>query len=170
MDHVHVFAYGSNMSTRRMCDRVPSARAVGTGYVLQRRLAFHKRGVDGSAKADARFSSRVAHRVWGVVYRLRCIEKPFLDRYETLGMGYDQLQVDVVIADSSFVAWMYVARQEAIDSSLLPYSWYLNYIIRGAREHRLPRAYVDALKRTESQMDPDRARHQQNCQVIQLAE
>ena len=93
MDNVNVFAYGSNMSTQRMRDRVPSATVITTGYVMQRRLAFHKRSEDGSAKADAAFSSRRSQRVWGVVYQLPRREKAQLDAFEYLGVGYDQHRV-----------------------------------------------------------------------------
>ena len=94
----HIFAYGSNLHLQRMRARVPSAQPMEIGYVRQRRLMFHKRSVDGSAKADAAWSPRADDRVWGVIYRLPADEKPALDRCEYLGVGYDLEPVEVVAA------------------------------------------------------------------------
>lgn len=66
------FAYGSNLSTQRMQERigrVPEARRARLdGY----RLVFNKRGTDGTGKANV-----VADRhgtVWGIVYRCTAAE------------------------------------------------------------------------------------------------
>lgn len=163
---VHVFAYGSNMCSKRMRDRVPTAMSVAIGYVPQRQFIFHKRGNDGSAKADAVFSGISNDRVWGVVYRICQTEKAILDQYESLGIGYDQQQVNVVTDRGSLQAWMYVARHNAVDPSLLSYSWYHDYIICGACEHQLPDSYVEFLKSFESLADPDSARHARNRRVM----
>lgn len=54
--YLSVFAYGSNLHVRRTTARAPSARPVAIGYVSERSFWFHKRGVDGSAKANALFT------------------------------------------------------------------------------------------------------------------
>ncbi len=161
-----VFAYGSNLSTQRMRSRVPSARPVSSGYVAHRQLVFHKRSEDGSAKADAKSTAVSTDRVWGVVYRLLSEEKPSLDQHESLGVGYDHEEVNVVLKDGTLKAWMYVARHEAIDPTLLPYSWYLNYVIHGALEHQLPDCHIDYLMDLESLVDPDLIRHAKNRRII----
>jgi gamma-glutamylcyclotransferase len=163
---VYVFSCGSNMCARRMRSRVPTSMPVTTGYVRQHQLTFHKRSDDGSAKADAAFTGVPADRIWGVVYRLFREMKPVLDRHEFLGVGYDEKEVNVVLRDGSLQAWMYVARHDAIDHSLLPYSWYHDYIIQGAREHRLPKSYIDHLRGWETLTDPDSARHERNRRLI----
>jgi len=164
--HIHIFAYGSNMCTERLQARVPSAEPVTTGYVRQRRFAFHKRSEDGSAKADAMWTGSTSDRVWGVVFRLHLDEKPVLDEHEFLGIGYDQELVDVVHETGATQAWMYVAREEAIDPSLLPYSWYHDFILHGARQHKLPTDYVEFLQSFESIADRDCGRHALNRDVI----
>ena len=163
---VHVFAYGSNLHDRRMLVRVPSACPVAIGYVGQRQLRFHKRGVDGSAKADAAFTGVPNDRVWGVVYRLATSEKPALDQHESLGIGYDQELVTVSTSHGSIDAWMYVARRESIDKTLKPYSWYYDYVIVGAQQHRLPFCYIRTLMRVETTVDPDLKRQEHNRQHI----
>jgi gamma-glutamylcyclotransferase len=166
---VNVFAYGSNMSVFRIRSRVASARVLWTGYVCQRRFAYHKRSIDGSAKANSIFTGHDADRTWGVVYQISLEEKGSLDRYETLGVGYDHEQVDVIVGDAVQTAWIYVARREAIDESLKPYSWYHRFVVHGAREHRLPQSYIDQLKRFESIRDPDTDRHDRNRRLLSVS-
>ena len=163
---VFVFAYGSNMCTRRMRSRVPTATPVTIGYVGQRKLMFHKRSDDGSGKADAALTACPSDRVWGVVYRLHPANKPVLDEHEFLGIGYDEQKIDVVHESGSLRAWMYVARREAIDSLLLPYSWYHDFTVHGACQHRLPESYVEYLRSFESLVDPDSERHAANRRLI----
>ena len=165
MSSVFVFAYGSNMCLERMRHRVASAEVVTTGFVTGRRLAFHKRSIDGSSKADAPGTRDSTDRVWGVVYSLDPNDKIVLDGHEFLGIGYDQCEVRVRASHRSLCAWMYIAREEAIDASLLPYTWYHNFLIRGADQHQLPGHYIDYLKAFPAQRDPDTARDLRN-QVI----
>jgi hypothetical protein len=130
-------------------------------------MLFHKRSVDGSAKADAFRTDNQDHRVWGVVYRIGRAEKPVLDKYEYLGIGYDEGQVDVVVEGASpIVAWIYTARSAAIDQSLRPYSWYVNFVMHGAIQHRLPLCYIAQLSSVQSKPDPDLSRHDKNHQLI----
>ena len=164
---VFVFAYGSNMCTQRMWGRVPTAIPATIGFTSQRKLVFHKRSDDGSGKADAAFTAVPTDRLWGVVYRLRREDKSVLDQYEFLGIGYNQEKVNVVLEEGSLEAWIYVARREAIDPSLRPYSWYLDYIIHGACQHRLPDKHIDYLRSFDSLIDLDSARRARNRQLIE---
>ena len=161
-----VFAYGSNMCTQRMHSRVPATTPVTIGYIGQRKFVFHKRSEDGSGKAHAAVTACPTDRVWGVVYRLPQEQKSILDQYEFLGIGYDDQKVNVIHGNGSLWAWMYVARRDAIDPALLPYSWYHDYIIHGACQHQLPESYINFLRRCESMVDPDSARHTKNCRLI----
>ena len=166
--NLYVFAYGSNLHDRRMLSRVSTASPVTIGCVEQRQLRFHKRSIDGSAKADAAFTAVPGDRVWGVVYRLSPDEKPELDKHEFLGVGYDQELVAVNSKNGSIKAWMYVARRNAIDETLQPYSWYCGYIIAGARQHRLPFCYIGNLMGVETTVDPNSKRHEHNRQHIDM--
>lgn len=163
---VFVFAYGSNLCTQRMRSRASSASPVTIGYVSQRKLVFHKRSDDGSAKANAVYTASSNDRVWGVVYQLHQHQKPLLDQHEFLGIGYDEEAVEVVHENGVLLAWMYAARQNAIDSSLLPYSWYHELIIHGACQHGLPKQYIDHLRGFDSLLDPDAARNSANRRLI----
>lgn len=153
------FAYGSNMCTGRLRARVPSARPLFSAKLLNHRLAFHKRSVDGSGKADARYTGH-DDVVWGVVFELDSVEKPALDEAEGLGSGYLEKSVTVESPHGEFDAVMYYASDT--DPELKPYSWYLRFVVEGARQHGLPADYVSQIVRTASINDPDAARDTRN--------
>ncbi len=163
---VCVFAYGSNMCTQRIRSRVPSATPVANGYLGEYAFVFHKRSIDGSAKADAAFTGCPTDRVWGVVYRLHQKDKPILDGFEFFGIGYDEQQVDVVLESRTIRAWIYVARPSTIDKSLKPYGWYLEFVIQGAYQHRLPLCYIADLHWIEPTVDPDPTRDEANRRLL----
>src|SRR5258706_268593 len=90
------FAYGSNMSTRRLCERVPSARVIGVGVLKGHKLCWHKVSKkDGSGKCDAALTDAGGAEVYGVLYEIALAEKPKLDSAEGLGAGYDEKDVVV---------------------------------------------------------------------------
>jgi len=41
-----------------------------------------------------------------------------------------------------------------VNRNLQPYDWYLNLVLAGAREHKLPQAYVDKIAAIQSIPDP----------------
>ncbi len=150
------FAYGSNLSVRRMCRRIPSARPLGPALLPGHRLAFHKVGRDGSGKCDAASSRRREDRVHGVLYWFAPQHKTVLDEHE--GPGYTQQQVVVTRRDGTrHAAYLYSATE--IDANLRPFAWYLEHVVRGACEHRLPRRYLASLLATVAVADSDPTRH-----------
>ncbi len=165
----HVFSYGSNLCLERMSARVASSVPVARGYVNGYQLRFHKKSIDGSGKADACATSCRSDRVWGAIYCIALREKPILDRCEFLGVGYDLTDVNVVTQSGIQPAAMYIARPDAIGKQMKPYSWYLQFVIVGALQHRLPFCYVSELQRTECLMDPDSDRHNHNRRIVTAA-
>lgn len=148
------FAYGSNMSSPRIVERVPSTTfhsiATLSGYILK----FNKHSVDGSAKCNIEKSGNPEDIVHGVVFTLLEEEKPWLDHYEGLGNGYE---IEVFELDTkeqgAIEAFAYVATD--IDESLKPYHWYKEHVLRGAREHQLPSTYIKSIEAIGSVPDPD---------------
>ena len=163
---IHIFAYGSNMCLPRIQARVPSAKSVTTAFLAQRRLVFHKRGRDGSGKADIVRTGSETDRVWGVVFSLNRSEQPILDDCES---GYDVQEVVVAGQSGLMSAVTYVARAEMIDRSLKPFSWYHSYVVQGATQHALPAEYVRRLQQFASITDPDDHRHHSNSQILKTA-
>ena len=151
------FAYGSNMSFRRIRRRVPSAQRVTTASLTAHRLAFHKVGRDGSAKCDIAPGLQEADRVHGVVYRLDPRHRAALDRAEGLGNGYEVKTVELYADDQTPIrAFTYYAT--LTDIGLRPYAWYLQHVLHGARENGLPEHYVTLIEAIEVIDDPDDAR------------
>ena len=152
------FAYGSNMSVRRMQRRIPSASALTTATLDRHRLAFHKVGRDGSAKCDVLATPGSDELVQGVLYRMAPQHKTDLDAHEGLGRGYAEKRVAVTRTDGTQCdAFLYHATH--IDAALKPFRWYREHVLRGAREHGLPAAYVARILAIEVVEDPDADRH-----------
>lgn len=155
------FAYGSNMCVGwlRQPKRAPSARFVTTARLVGHSLRFHKRSDDGSAKADAFATDNATEFVWGVVFEIDDAEKSALDRAEGLGHGYSERRVELISQDGEQLsATMYFADADAIVATHKPYSWYLRFVVDGARQHGLPEDYISRLVEQEVWEDQDRAR------------
>jgi gamma-glutamylcyclotransferase len=87
--------------------------------------------------------------------RLSESEKPELDKAEGLGHGYNETIADVRTANDVVTASMYVADHDAIDNTLVPYTWYKDIVVTGARQHRLPESYIAVIEAVDAQIDPD---------------
>jgi len=160
------FAYGSNLHPHRLRERTPSAEVIGQALLSRHQLRFHKLGLDGSAKCDARHTGNPDHRVHGVVYRIEERHRPELDRAESLGTGYDARLVTLHSDAGPLSAWCYHACEQAIVGGLQPFDWYLDYVVAGARHHGLPDPYIDALIRVPSRLDPQASRSARNRAVL----
>ena len=147
------FAYGSNMLTARIEERLGRCARVGTGYLKGRQLVFHKRGRDGSGKCDAFETGRLADRVFGVLYRLDRGQRLKLDGFE--GPGYESREVVVQLTLDAIEAYTYVAVPSAVERDLVPYSWYKSLVVAGAHAHRLPLPYREMLETFPCMSDPD---------------
>lgn len=148
-----VFCYGSNMLVRRLLERTPSAAPRGVAALDGYRLAFHKRGADGSGKADARATGSSADRVYGVVFQIEVAELGDLDGFER---GYARRSVRVAMSEGGWArAFCYEALETHVRPGLRPFGWYHGMVIAGAREHGLPRAYVRSLSEHPTVADPD---------------
>jgi len=160
------FSYGSNMSSKRLQARTPSARFVTVASLSHHDLRFHKRSRDGSSKCDAFETGDVSHSIIGVVFEIADAEKPILDRYEGLGHGYEKKVVRV--SDShgdSLESYTYYAND--IDPALAPYHWYHHHVLTGAIEHGLPTEYVSRIECILTMDDPDAERHAREMAVYE---
>jgi len=106
------------------------------------RLLFHKRSIDTSGKCNAFFTGNPSDEVLGVVFEIIPAEKQFLDRAEGLGKGYEEKIVSIETNFSNYKCYTYVAATAHIDDRLAPYTWYRDIVAAGAKEHNLPRAYI----------------------------
>ena len=158
------FAYGSNMSTRRLGHRISSARKLGVAILAGHQLKFHKRSLkDDSAKCDIEQTGRADDRVYGVLFDIHEADREVLDGYEGLGQGYEIKTVDVRMGDETCQAFAYYAT--LIEDDLRPYHWYKQHVLVGARENDLPADYLAMIETVESMDDPDVHRRQREMAV-----
>jgi hypothetical protein len=152
MSTVTYFAYGSNMSSRRLRARVPSASPVGIGTLTGWSLAFHKAGRDGSGKCS--IVAVDSARVLGVLFSLRATELVKLDLIEGRGFGYERRMIEIATGDGLVVeAQTYIATR--IGTGLRPYSWYKRHVLEGALEAGLPAYYITTIQAVEAIEDDD---------------
>lgn len=141
------FAYGSNLSSARMRERVASARALCVARIAGYRLALDKRGADGSGKAN--LAPARGAGVWGVVYSIDLEHWPQLDACEP---GYHRVEVAVWTPQRTLAAQTYRAR--ILTGDPVAFDWYKRLILEGAREHRLPPAWLETLGALPERADP----------------
>ena len=154
------FAYGSNMSHKRLQARVPSAQVMGIAKLHGYSLAWHKVSKDGSGKCDIVKEYSPDNYVWGVLYEIEASDKKYLDRAEGLGNGYDEKMVMIASGSEMIAATTYFATK--IDSTLRPYHWYKALVEEGARENALPDEYREKINSQECIEDPDESRAERN--------
>jgi len=134
------FAYGSNMSTERMSSRASSAKTVGRARIPDKRLVYNKRSKDGSGRANLVDSP--GDEVWGVLYEVETDQLVALDRTEG---GYERQEVSVITEQGQTIqAVVYISDQ--LTDTPIPYDWYKQLIVSGAREHQLPEHYIELLE------------------------
>ena len=157
------FGYGSNMPRARIERRLGPCERLGAACLSGWRLAFHKRGADGSGKCDAVRTGHPDDRMWGALDRLTDEQMEELDRHEA---GYDRRTVAVTFEEGTARAMLYVARRDRIDPKLRPYHWYRELVLAGARELELPREYVASIEEVTSRPDPCPGRSERNRTIL----
>jgi len=135
------FAYGSNLWIEQMAARTGP---IGQGDDRPRvarlslhRLVFNMQGEDGQVFANV---ERPGEGVFGVLYRC---SPAALDRLDAHEWGYERRRV--LVTDErggALEAVAYVAKADRVASGGKPSAEYLERVVRGARQHCLPEAYV----------------------------
>lgn len=144
---VRYFAYGSNLDFAQMRRRCPSSRVVGRAWLPGYRVTF-PRPCESWGGGVAGIEPAAGHDAHGVVYELCDEDLATLDDYEGVADGdYDRREVEVHCeAGGTMRVWTYFANPQP--GCPPPSRRYLDAIVRGARYHRLPGAYVERLAAT----------------------
>jgi cation transport regulator ChaC len=146
------FAYGSNMCTARLQERVPSARPIGIAVLRGWKFVCNNISKDDSAKAS--IEEFEGGKVWGGLFEFDEKHENCLDKAEGVNSKtYKKQKITVELDDGSIVdnVLTYIGEKPVKDKK--PYDWYLKYIVCGAKEHGLPRDYIDILEHIEMQED-----------------
>ncbi len=147
MDKFIYFAYGSNMNSERLRKRTPSAVEIGRAKLLNKDLVFNKKSTDGSMKAN--IINYTGKSVWGVLFEIDTDEMEQLEKAEE---GYDRVYLDVYTDKNEKIkAYVYIS-SDVIENER-PYDWYKEFILEGAREHKLPIEYIEHLEEITSKPD-----------------
>lgn len=143
-DHVPYFAYGSNMSTKRIEKRLGPVKKRAIARLADYAIAFDKRStVDGSGKTN--LVKREGAEVWGVVFDLTPEQ---MAKLASIEKGYTEQGIAVEVDGEATPVRTFVAEERT--RQLRPTREYLNLLIEGAGEHGLPDAYVQKLRRVRT--------------------
>lgn len=164
---MYYFAYGSNMSSRRLLARVPSARSLGVAHLPGFEMRFAKQSHDGSAKCT--IIPNPSASTLGVVYHIPNDQRAVLDRIEGQGFGYDVCDIRITTQSGRRVtAFTYLSEDTA---EILPaYTWYVEHVARGAREHGITQQYIKKIESTHAIEDPNSGRHQFELSIYATVE
>ncbi len=166
MGTITYFAYGSNMSFKRLKKRVKSAMPKGRGVLRCHCLKFHKVSKDSSGKCDIPPATE-SDVVWGRLYHIDDKEEKRLDCYEGVGYGYGKKCVTVELDSGQTVRAMtyYVKDDTKKNPSLKPYTWYIKHVLVGAKEACLPPDYIKKIEEVEADEDPCKKREAKELKI-----
>ena len=164
---LYYFAYGSNLHPVRLLERVPSAQWVGRTELRYHRLAFQKRGSDGSSKCDLVRTGEETDGVHGAIYQMDSVHKQALDCFEGNGNGYYDSPLTVELHGKEHSTFTYFAQAAHIADGLKPYHWYKNLVVLGAKHLQFPDVYVRSIELIESVEDPDETRREHHHMLIE---
>lgn len=164
---LYYFAYGSNLHPVRLLERVLSAQWVGRTELSQHRLAFQKRGRDGSSKCNLVCTGEESDGVYGAIYQIDSAHKQALDCFEGNGNGYHDSQLTVELHGKEYSCFTYFAQQSYIENDLMPYHWYKDLVVLGAKHLQFPEVYVRSIELIESVEDPDETRREHQNLLIE---
>ncbi|MCZ7531163.1 MAG: gamma-glutamylcyclotransferase [Acidimicrobiia bacterium] len=137
VEPIRYFAYGSNMNTRQMAQRCPTARVVQLAILERYAPLVNVRGV-------LTLRSSVPGRTHGVLWHLEAADLVILDRLEGVDEGrYDRVERPVLLESGVTTAFVYIDPRMEV-GRVRP--GYLERVLHGAREHGLPQNYVDHLQ------------------------
>lgn len=157
-------AYGSNLHPVRLSRRLATARLLGTAFLPDWSLRFHKRSVDASGKCSIARGSSGVHFA---IYEISETDKKILDEIEGAGTGYTEISLVVPVYGPCF---SYTASETYIDDTLTPYDWYKELVLAGARTLGFPATYMKAIRAIKAEQDPDLDRRQKMRDLVDLIE
>lgn len=145
---MYYFAYGSNMKTKRLKDRVGKVTVIGKAGLSNHCLRFNKLGDDETGKAN--IETKENSLVEGVLFNLTEEQFKKLDICEAVPTHYIRCKMNVIRFDNDMVAAaVYIANPNRLRSHLKPKQKYLQYLIDGANEHGLSNQYKQSLASSE---------------------
>jgi gamma-glutamylcyclotransferase (GGCT)/AIG2-like uncharacterized protein YtfP len=142
-----LFQYGSNLDPEQKEARTGPIREARRARLSRYRLVFNKRAASGGVYANV--VKEDDQEVWGVVYLCSPNAIRRMDEKEGVRDGhYRRIDVTVQLeTEETTEATTYVAGDEFICPEGYPSDEYLERIIRGARYHGLPEAWIRKVRK-----------------------
>ncbi len=141
------FAYGSNMDSKQMKQRIASAAYVGIGVLDNHQLSFNRKGSyrpGGVASIEGS-----TEKVWGVVWRMPSSDLAKLTKIED-PIAYNREHKTIIMKNGEPLSCnVYVAKKQV--DFIAPEKDYMNLIISGAKKFELPSTYIAFLEDIETQ-------------------
>ncbi len=162
----YVFSYGSNLLLERIKARIDSVEVVTTHKFEGYRIVFNKKSVDGSTKANLKYTGNADDFVLGVIHRIDANDKAALDLYEGLGFGYESREFKVQLNGEAKGIHFYIATDDQHLRDGRPYSWYHDFVVAGAKQNGFPVAYISALEEVETVKDGNGEREEINQKIL----
>ncbi|MBQ4861187.1 gamma-glutamylcyclotransferase [Pseudoalteromonas sp. MMG013] len=161
------FAFGSNMSSKRLLARLPQAKKVGVAQLYGFELNFSMLSTDGSAKCNIHRTHSEHNVVFGVLYALNAQEQLLLDNIE--GTRYDRTEILVeLISGEKVSAYCYIANTFIADQ--LPFDWYVQHVYAGALEHGFPISYLECIQQQRTVVDVQKCRSENELSIYKNKE
>ncbi len=141
----YYFAYGSNMALWVMSEICAEHALVGIAQLPDHRLAFtrYSTGWRGG-HSDVVYSPGDA--VWGGLFLIGNMCHDALDMNQHYGVGYTSMGVDVNATNGMTYHTITYTVLDKAPREIAPSRFYMDTIIEGARELKLPKDYINYLR------------------------
>lgn len=138
---VNYFAYGSNLLEDQMKARMSYCKYIAMARLKGYELVFNN---EGSLYDDAVANIKIGqNEVWGILYKVKVEElQERMDFYEGVDENeYERISVIVEDLDrNKYEAQTYINQMDR--EATLPSLQYIDRILRGAKERKLPESYI----------------------------
>lgn len=133
------FAYGSNLDTKQMKLRCPTADLHGLARMMGYKFVINERGVASVVESSE-------HAVEGLLWKIFPHDECLLDWYEGVAGGYyikERLDVEDLTRGEMVEALVYIATDKDLGGAR---PGYLEKIIQAARQHGFTEKYLQELQ------------------------
>lgn len=137
------FAYGSNMSRKRMIERLCNFSSIQKGHIKDYALIFNKTSTIQPESSFANIKKQSNSVVEGVLYSLDDSKLNLLDRYEGVPRDYERSQLNIHTDDGVYTAWVYIAKSDRTGEGK-PTQKYIDFLLEG--KEFLSDSYVEYIK------------------------
>lgn len=142
------FAFGSNMSLKRLEKRGIKPSKMMAGWIYGYRLAFNKKSKKNPEVGWANIERDGLDVVYGVLYWIKDEEILLLDKFEGAPNHYVRTEFIVATSEGEFKANVYVAHSNWISESCKPTNEYLDLLLEG--KEFLPKRYAEIIKKLKN--------------------